>query len=363
MLVTILNQKYKVGCEKGMIAEERPGIFNKLNRIIEWNKCTWPEKDGVPYTGYLGDLPELKSGDCFLYDGNVIALDRTDRLVLVLSETGIGALGRICDEIIDMEFSLLDCCGISSITTEKANQIPESFEEYKVPFYQMRLFHEKYSFGRIEPGTILKCLVEYFIPIEVYINDWSFFFNPEEVEKDEAKYLTKEILAWFYNNYERNLPPKEERPENVEPETILAPIDPTEDKSAEKRTKVEEVIASIKESVASGIRYSDELDDIDSYSGVIYYQVQHCEATGPDENGTTILELSNEPDFLPDNWDTFAPLAKKFEEDFLEYRVEEEMEAIFSVYYTGTLNTAVLDELKEKLKNNSNYKEGSWSQD
>lgn len=216
MLITILNQNYKVGCEKGIYAEERPGIFSKLNRIIEWDKCTWPEdSDKKPNTKFLGDVPELKSGNCFVYDGNVIALDRQDRLVLVLSETGPLALRRICNEIIDTESALLDCCGVNSVTVEKTKKIPDGFVEYKVPFYQMRLFHEKYSFGRIEPGTILKCVVDYIVPLDVYITDWSFYYDSAFVEKDEMQYFTKEILAWFYNNFERNLPPKEEQTEEV----------------------------------------------------------------------------------------------------------------------------------------------------
>lgn len=218
MVITILEQKYKVGCEKGITDEEQDKLHVKLNLVVEWDKCEWPkDSEGNPNTKYLGDEPELKPGDCFFYDGNVIALDRKDRLILIVSETGPGALRRICNEIINEEFKYLGCSAIDDIKCEVVDNIPDTHTKFPVPFYKMRTFHEKFIFGRYNPGDILKCEVKYICPIEVYISDWNIAFDMNDLDDDKemVEYLRTEIFGWFYNNYSRNLPPKPEKPEEL----------------------------------------------------------------------------------------------------------------------------------------------------
>lgn len=121
MIIEVLAQKYRCGCEKGMADLVIPGILVKLNAVIEWDFCRFPEeikhekKDSADENSeeievrtelrdFLGEDPELKPGNCFLYKGQVIAVDSADRLILVVSETGYGALDRIYEENFKTEF-------------------------------------------------------------------------------------------------------------------------------------------------------------------------------------------------------------------------------------------------------------------
>ena len=87
MIIDILKDKYKVGCGKGLNYADSPDILGKLRTI----------------TG-LGD--ELVPGVCFLYSGQVVAIDGKDRLVLITSETGPFALDRIIEEVIEPEYKV-----------------------------------------------------------------------------------------------------------------------------------------------------------------------------------------------------------------------------------------------------------------
>ena len=53
---------------------------------------------------YLGDTPELKPGNVILWDNQIISIDRPDRLILSLSESGSLALDRIYNEHILPEY-------------------------------------------------------------------------------------------------------------------------------------------------------------------------------------------------------------------------------------------------------------------
>lgn len=60
---------------------------------------------------YLGNPPSLKPGNCFIYEGQIIAVDKSpetgkERLVLYSTETGIGFLERFKKEVIEPEFKL-----------------------------------------------------------------------------------------------------------------------------------------------------------------------------------------------------------------------------------------------------------------
>lgn len=220
MLVTILAQKYKTGCERGIAAEELPDILTKLNAVIEWDKCEFPKKkEGeteIEDRKFLGDTPELKPGDCFFYEGNVIAVDRDDRLILILSETGPGALHRICHDIILEEFYLfMNCTDVDSVEFKEVDPatIPEDYEEYPVSFYLMKIFREKVAYGRFNSDVCLECNVDFYIPLHMYIRNWSMFFNKEEIDDEIVDVAKKEILAWFYKKFERILPPKPEQPD------------------------------------------------------------------------------------------------------------------------------------------------------
>lgn len=44
MIIEVLAQKYRCGCEKGMADLVIPGILVKLNAVIEWDFCRFPEE-------------------------------------------------------------------------------------------------------------------------------------------------------------------------------------------------------------------------------------------------------------------------------------------------------------------------------
>ena len=139
MIITVLSQIYKCGCNRGITAIEKSSLLPKLNAIIEWDLCEFPTKlekkveketdeEGkeievekeveVGDRNFLGENePELKPGNCFLLNGQVIAVDSVDRLVLIVSETGAGALNRLWKECIEPEIDLV----FNSYDTEKVD--------------------------------------------------------------------------------------------------------------------------------------------------------------------------------------------------------------------------------------------------
>src|SRR5574344_1451844 len=111
MIIEVLEQKYKVNCNRGIAKIEKPYLLTELNMIIEWDFCTFPktldpdklekDEDGniippketdprelesllIENKKFLGDDPELKPGDVFLFRGQVIAVNSETMLVLVV---------------------------------------------------------------------------------------------------------------------------------------------------------------------------------------------------------------------------------------------------------------------------------------
>ena len=229
MIVEILSQKYKCGCEKGMAELSIPGILTKLNTIIEWDFCRFPEEiiqektdpndensevveRKVEKRDFLGDDPELKPGNCFLYKGQVIAVDSEDRLILVVSETGYGALDRIYEENLKTEFEMMfNNFEVSDVKweVEESGNISEEFDEvYQVPYSYYNIWKERFVAGRgfLSPGLCLKVVMDsddFIRPIELYMLDWSVKYKSTQLEPDEVEYATKEVLSWFYDNYKR----------------------------------------------------------------------------------------------------------------------------------------------------------------
>lgn len=252
MIIEVLNQNYKCGCNRGLSCLEVPGILNKLNSIIEWDFCKFPIKTeeldetekvvvGTDDNGndiveekkkiikaedreFLGQDPELKPGNVFLFNGGqVIAVDSPDRLVLIVSETGIGALDRIYEENIETEFSLLyNNYQIYSGNVEvvESGITPEGFDlYYSVPYNLYKIWKERYVTGRgyLEKGLCLKVTLEsedFIFPIEAIMTDWSMIFKSSQIDEEMIETAAKEILSWFYESYKRIVPLKTEANEN-----------------------------------------------------------------------------------------------------------------------------------------------------
>lgn len=248
MIITVLTQKYKCGCNRGITALEKPSLLPKLNSIIEWDLCEFPTKlekkkviikndDGknveeeqeieVEDRNFLGDDPELKPGNCFLFEGQVIAVDSNDRLILLVSETGHGALDRIYEETIKPEIELTfngfeDTNAKWEVPDDSANFLEQFDGEYKVPYHLYKIFKDHFVAGRgfLKTGMVIKATMEsdnFVFPIEFCMLDWKIKYKTSQLEEDEIESAVIELLSWFYSNYPRISAPKKksETPENL----------------------------------------------------------------------------------------------------------------------------------------------------
>lgn len=242
MIITVLNQMYKCGCNRGMSAIEKTTLLPKLNAIIEWDLCEFPTKiekvkkkimvrneedtqdieqeieDEVVVEDreFLGSDPELKPGNCFLFKGQVIAVDSIDRLVLIVSETGRGALNRIWEEDIktelDLKFNNYETNDISwNVSEDLNNDIKEFDGDYKVPYNIYRIWKDHFVEGRgfLKTGLAIKVNMDsdnFIWPIDLLLMDWSVKYKTQQLEEDEIKSAVNECLAWFYNKYNRIKP-------------------------------------------------------------------------------------------------------------------------------------------------------------
>ena len=221
MIITVVEDKYRHSNTRYMAALERPGILDDLNKIIEWDYCVWPIKileDGtengtvISLTDFLGTPPVLKPGNMFAYNiGQVIGIDSPDRLILCISETGPKALNRIDEEIIQREVSLSEKRDNLDISFEVVNEtdIPSDFKEEFIPYYLNRIFKEKFLNGRYDEDITLKINIKanYFIfpeGIIIYIHKSKLFFNEIDIDdKEQANVIINDIMAWFYQKYNR----------------------------------------------------------------------------------------------------------------------------------------------------------------
>ena len=112
MKVTFLADKYRVGSERGLYAHEKEGILEDLNLVVDLEGSVYPEKwveteDGKAYHKTEQTMDEffegraekkLEPGDMFVYEGQVLAIDRPDRLIVCVSESGALSVVRFVEE-------------------------------------------------------------------------------------------------------------------------------------------------------------------------------------------------------------------------------------------------------------------------
>lgn len=217
MIVTILGDKYRCGSNMGITATESEGILEKLNSIIEWDLCSFPKKlkeDGDPNKSedwvenreFLGEKPELKPGNIFVFDGQVIAVDTENRLILCVTETGFLALERFKNEVLEVEYKWKNnnrICNVSHSEVKDENDIKDYTGNFRVPYNIMRYWKQKLQNKLPEKGKALKFEFEdtdYIYPISLVIKDWDIKYNPEEVFEERINITSDNILAWCWNN-------------------------------------------------------------------------------------------------------------------------------------------------------------------
>ena len=102
-----------------------------------------------------------------------------------------------------------------------------------------------------------------------------------------------------------------------------------------------------------GYHFSED-EDVEEYDGVIYYTLEDDEYY----DMGLVLSLSDVPDALEDSG--YNKFAKKFEKDFPEYWLREEMEAVFSIVRRDgeDVDFGMLD---KELKEHPDYEPGEWA--
>ena len=242
MIIEVLSGKYECNSEVGITKIKKPLLLLKLNSIIEWEFCKFPvektkienpnklKDDDQDYIiveeekrDFLGEDPELKPGNKFCINGQIIAVNSEDELVLLFSNTGYMALDRIYDEIFKTEFDLM-FGGTKVISVDwKVNdtgEIPEEFdEEYYPPYCQYSIWKDRFLSGRgfVEKGLSINVRLDsenFIFPVDLIMKDWSVkykssqFIEDEEIGNEFIQLAVTDTLAWFYLNYPRVKPIK-----------------------------------------------------------------------------------------------------------------------------------------------------------
>lgn len=252
MVIEVLAQKYKCGCNRGLAKFEEPDLLSKLNIIIEWDLCKFPSKteevDGdvevdvldengnptgekkkekvekeVEDRNFLGDDPELVPGNMFLLDGQVIAVDSENTLVLVLSQTGYMSLQRVWDDLIKPEIELVyNDYPVNNVTWKCLDSFNEDYNiEARISFKLYSQWTSHFVDGRTDlkrdqDGKLnIECVLDsddFLFPIHLILTDHTAFVKDVEFDEEDGEEMSRavvETLAWFVENYPRSINPLE----------------------------------------------------------------------------------------------------------------------------------------------------------
>ena len=218
MKVTFLADKYRVGTDRGLYAHEKEGILDDLNLVIDLEGSVYPEKwveteDKKAYhkteqtmDEFFEGRPEkkLEPGDMFVYDGQVLAIDRPDRLIVCVSESGALSVVRFVEEILSVEVKMKKGdpeYGEGEIMIKEIDSLPSDFPEdttpYFIPFYTEKIWREKTKLPKKVQVTLSTPLS--FIPVRLFIIGNKVFGYPDEVDPGMIKDLVDEFLSRSYN--------------------------------------------------------------------------------------------------------------------------------------------------------------------
>lgn len=235
MIIELTAQKYKVGCGKGLDMYEEPNLLDKLNYIIEWDFCKMPvslvetveqEVDGEKlkiniYEEDKNRVTELKIGDTFLFNGQVFAIDSEERIVLVVSGTGRGALGRFIEEVFHPEYKMMYGNRDVDVDWELHDEDRGEFDtSLSVPYIDYRIWRDRFVAGREDlvkrkkdNAIQVKATVKvegFLLPIEIILGDWEAYYRSDEFDEEDREMLEEVVrytLANFVRKYERLVNP------------------------------------------------------------------------------------------------------------------------------------------------------------
>ena len=252
MIIELTAQKYKVGCGKGLDMYEEPNLLDKLNYIIEWDFCKMPvslvetveqEVDGEKlkiniYEEDKNRVTELKVGDTFLFNGQVFAIDSEERIVLVVSGTGRGALGRFIEEVFHPEYKMMYGNRDVDVDWELHDEDRGEFDtSLSVPYIDYRIWRDRFVAGREDlvkrkkDNTIqVKATVKvegFLLPIEIILGDWEAYYRSNEFD-DEDREMLEEVVRYTLANFVRKY------------ERLVNPIKPTLPKDEQIKVAIEQ---------------------------------------------------------------------------------------------------------------------------
>lgn len=217
MKVTFLADKYRVGSNRGLYAHEKEGILEDLNLVVDLEGSVYPKKwveteDGKAYhetemtkEEFFKDREEkLMPGDMFVYDGQVLAIDRPDRLIVCISETGALAVQRFVEEILSAEVKMAKGdpeFGEGEIMMKEIESLPADIPDdttpYYIPFYTEKCWRDKTSWPKNFQVTFSTPLS--FLPVRLFVVGNKVFGYPEEVEPEMMETLTSEFMSRSWN--------------------------------------------------------------------------------------------------------------------------------------------------------------------
>lgn len=215
MIVEVTESKYNVGCGRGY-GIDIPNLALKLNLIIDKYRSTWPtppdpRTDEEKEAGIKFPEPtkEIQEGDVFVLDGTVFAVDH-DRLVQVVSETGVYAFKRIYEEIIkpEIEFSYFDDDD-NEYSWEELEKLPDDkvLSEYTPPYEWMKIWRENFVKDRnLRPDYTIQVTIKDIMlgfTREIYMKSSKVYYLDSQFSEDELKYYLRKTLCWFYSEIGR----------------------------------------------------------------------------------------------------------------------------------------------------------------
>lgn len=218
MVIEKTASKFQVGCGRGY-GVNIPNLALKLNLIIDKDRSTWPtppdtRTDEEKEAGVEPPKPtrEIEEGDVFVLDGTVFGVDH-DRLVQVVSETGVLAFDRIYKEIIgpEIEFSYFEDED-NEYSWEELEKLPDDkiLTEHVPPYEWMKIWRENFVKDRnLRPDYTIQVTIKDSLlgfTREIYLKSTKAYYEDDQFSEDELKWYLQKIMCWFYSEIGRIKP-------------------------------------------------------------------------------------------------------------------------------------------------------------
>jgi len=231
MKITVLKEKYRCGCGKGVSAVQLDNALEKLGTIIDWPNCTFPltdyteeekqkireamlktiedggtedgSKEIVParteIRDFLGTPPKLSFGVCFSWSDSVFTIDKEDDkefVILITTKTGPNAVTRFKDAV-ELEYKMMTERGNTKIEyTEKEK--PGNTISTRVKYDPWKILKERYpdfseAVLKVDNKDVL------FFPATVWIKNQDIYFE-DIFDEDIIQSLVYDIYVWLWEN-------------------------------------------------------------------------------------------------------------------------------------------------------------------